>query len=167
MVDTNTTTVEQALTPLLGLPLRTFGRAAGLLWMHFGQMRRIPSHRGGTKQVGDWALHVQCAWRLCRQEQIEMASLDYYYNFKGDWLEDWDKPGNSRFDVIATALMTRWQWHPLLVQLLTTDEVGGFSLYLTEGYRLDVYPNHSGGQAFGEYWRLFEPGTNHEHFVMP
>src|SRR5712691_2385776 len=56
--------MDQALEVLVGLPLRSMGRAADLEWFGFGHPREVPKRNGGTKIVEDWALHVQCAWRL-------------------------------------------------------------------------------------------------------
>jgi len=47
-------TVQQALAPILGQPLRSIGRAANMVWLHFGELREIPTRDGGTKMVGDW-----------------------------------------------------------------------------------------------------------------
>lgn len=51
--------VLAALLPLNGLPLVTVRRAADLINFVFGTLH--PAARGA---VGDWALHVQCAWRI-------------------------------------------------------------------------------------------------------
>src|SRR5687768_8413097 len=53
---------EQVLThllPLVGLKLCIARRAADLRNFQFGQ---VPAVEGGT--VGEWALHVQCPWRI-------------------------------------------------------------------------------------------------------
>src|SRR6266516_3307006 len=46
---------------LIGLRLSIIRRAADMLVLHFGPIRRHPS---GTGTVADYALHVQCPWRL-------------------------------------------------------------------------------------------------------
>jgi hypothetical protein len=80
----DTTAIQQALTPLVGLALRCAGRATNMLWVHFGEMHEVAAYRGGTKTVGDWAIHVQCAWRLCRRGRIEIAYRDYCYSPDGN-----------------------------------------------------------------------------------
>jgi len=163
----NTTAIQQALTPLVGLPLRSIGRAANLLWLHFGEMREVATRRGGTKTVGDWAIHVQCAWLLCRDGRIVVAYRDYYYSPDGDALDDWDTPGKSRFDQSATALSVEFASASPSVLSVTTDDVGGFSLALGHDYRLDVFPDDSSHDEYAEHWRLFEPQADSEHFVVP
>jgi hypothetical protein len=165
----NTDAIQQALTPLVGLPLRSVGRTAILLWLDFGEMHEVAGHAGGTKTVGDWAIQVQCSWRLCRRGRIEVAYRDYYFSPEGDALDDWVTPGKSRFDHIAQVLSSKFETSPPVVRSFTTDDVGGFSLALSGDYRLDVFPDDSNSDDYSEHWhwRLFAPGSDKEHFVVP
>ena len=70
--------MDQALEVLVGLPLRSMGRAADLEWFGFGHPREVPKRNGGTKIVEDWALHVQCAWRLTDPQGIVTGLRDLY-----------------------------------------------------------------------------------------
>jgi hypothetical protein len=47
------------LQPLVGLELSIARRAADMRVFHFGRIRKVEK---GT--VGDYALHIQCPWRL-------------------------------------------------------------------------------------------------------
>ena len=165
----NTDAVQQALTPLVGLPLRSLGRTANLLWLHFGEMHEVAVPGGGTKTVGDWAIHVQCAWRLCRHGHIEVAYRDYYYSPVGDALDDWETPGKNRFDQQAASLVAGFETSAPQVLSFTTDDVSGFSLALSGDYRLDVFPDDSSSDDYSEHWlwRLFAPASDREHFVVP
>jgi hypothetical protein len=158
------TTIQQALAPIVGLPLRCIGRAANLLWLHFGEMRSAGTRGGGTKTVGEWAIHVQCPWRICRHGHIVVACQDYYCSPGGEALDDdWDSPGKSRFDSLATILCTEFETRPPVVSSVNVDEVGGFSLNFNAGYRLDVFPADSNDSS--EDWRVFQPGSGNKHFV--
>jgi len=77
------TAIHQALAPLVGLPFRCIGRATNLLWLHFGELHEVSDRRGGTKDVGDWAVHIQCPWRISRHGRILIAYHDYYYSPDG------------------------------------------------------------------------------------
>jgi hypothetical protein len=157
-------TVQQALSPLVGLPLRAIGRATNMLWLQFGEMREVPARGGGTKNVGDWALHIQCPWRLCRPGQIVVGYHDFYYDLTGKPLDDWDKPGHSRFDHAAAALRRQFETSPPLVDSATPDDVGGFTLRLSPDYQIDVFP--TSGDDSTEHWRVFRPGDLDSHFVF-
>jgi hypothetical protein len=165
----NTDAIQQALTPLVGLPLRSVGRDSILLWLHLGEMHEVVAGGGGTKIVGDWAIQVQCSWRLCRRGRIEVAYRDYYFSPKGDALDDWITPGKSRFDHLAQVLSCQFETSPPLVLSFTTDDVGGFSLALSGDYRLDVFPDDSSSDDYSGHWlwRLFAPAPDREQFVVP
>jgi hypothetical protein len=157
--------IQQALKPVVGLPLQCIGRAANVAWLHFGEMREVDDLRGDRKTVGDWAIHIQCPWRLSRLSRIVIASDDYAYAPNGDYLMDgWSHPGRSRFDFIAAKLCTEFEIHPPVVTSMQVDDVGGFSLGLADDYRLDVFPSSS--DESDENWRLFEPSRDTKHFVF-
>jgi hypothetical protein len=163
----DTAAIQQALTPLVGLPLRHIGRAANLMWLHFGELREVTTREGGSKVVGDWALHVQCAWRLCRHGGIVVAYRDYYYSPENEPLDDWDVPGKSRFDHTVQSLQMEFDATPPAALSIVADDVGGFSISLSRDYRLDVFPDDSSHDEYSEHWRLFEPYMDREHFVVP
>jgi len=159
-----TTTIQEALTPVVGLPLRCIGRAANMLWLHFGEMRIVPAHGGGTKTVGDWAIHVQCPWRISQLGRIVIAYHDFYYSPDGDALDDWDTLGKSRFDSVAARLCTEFETTSPVVASADPDDVGGFSVRFSRDYRLDVFPADSDDSS--EHWRVFQPGATSKHFVF-
>ena len=54
--------IEQALQPLVAQPLWAIGRAADVAWFQFGERRSVSTHRGVPKEVGRYALHLECPW---------------------------------------------------------------------------------------------------------
>jgi len=74
--------IEQVLRALIGMPLWDSGQA-GIQWFEFGQKHNVPNIRrgkqAGTKEVGDYALHVQCAWRIVGPKGIVVGSTDRFY----------------------------------------------------------------------------------------
>lgn len=159
-------TIQKTLAPLAGLPLRCIGRAADLLWVHFGEMREVPDRKGGTRTVGEWALHVQCPWRLIRAPRILVARRDCFYEADSDAHYDRDGGGESRFDRLAKPLNLQFENSPPRVELIMVDSVGGFTLHLAGCYDFEVFPDESTGSDC-EHWRLFQPGSEQEHFVFP
>jgi hypothetical protein len=134
-----------------------------MLWLHFGEIREVTAS-GGKKEVGDWAIHVQCPWRVCKCGRVVVAYHDFYYDDNGDALEDWDIPGQSRFDSVAAMLCAEFEAVPPIVTGVEPGDVGGFSTHLSQNYRLDVFPDTSLGQS--EHRRLFQPALHAEHFVV-
>lgn len=158
------TAINQALAPLLGLPFRRIGRATNLLWLHFGEMHEVSDRRAGTKVVGDWALHIQCPWRISRQGRILIAYHDYYWGPDGKPVEDWDVVGKTRFDLAASKLCAEFTATPPAVVSVQPDDVGGFCVHFSGDYRLDVFPADSDQSS--EHWRIFQPGVDRRHFVF-
>lgn len=162
----NHATIQQTLAPLIRLPLRCIGRAADLLWVHFGEFREIPDRKGGTRTVGEWALHVQCPWRITRPPTILVARGDCFYEAGSDEPYDWDAAGESRFDRCAAPLNREFESSPPRVEAVVVDAVGGFSLRLAGGCIFEVFPDDSTG-GHSEHWRFFQPGRDERHFVFP
>src|ERR1700722_104032 len=67
--------VMSKLSSVVGLPLCIVRDAADLKNFQFGKIRPNPSGKG---TVGDFALHVQCSWRLVTNDHILTGSADYY-----------------------------------------------------------------------------------------
>src|SRR5215475_8435226 len=76
--------IESSLQALIGQPLLSAGRAADLEWFQFGKPQTVMNSRGETKTVGEYALHIQCAWRIRDSAGIIVASRDRYEPAEAD-----------------------------------------------------------------------------------
>lgn len=133
------TTIEQVrlqLQALLGLDLWGIGQSADLTWFEFGNKRTVIDRRGNSKEVGEYAIHVQCPWRMSDGKSILHGSGD-------DNITDL----NVSF----------------VVESVDINNLGGFTILLQSATTLTVFPDF---QEDGEYWRIFQPYTQHEHFVV-
>jgi hypothetical protein len=160
-------TVMQALSRLAGQVLWNAGRTTNLEWFHFGQRREVQGRFGEVKLVGEYALHVQCAWRITHKNIIVVASGDRFFP-SGDPFQDiqdfeWDRPGSNRCDEKVALLFSGETPGKFIVEAVKSDLVGGLTLVLTGDYTLDVFPDTS---VDGEYWRFFQPYTSHPHLIM-
>jgi len=162
--------IEYALQPLIGQPLLYAGRADSLMWFHFGRRRTVPIRDGKTKEVGDYALHIQCTWRLRDPNHIIVASVDRYFPAdeeiqEGDEPFDWDRADVNRGDKRMSDFLAAYTNTPLVVTDTKADNLGGIQLTLGNIYTLDVFPDNS---LPGEYWRLFHPGESYgnPHFIV-
>src|SRR5690349_7130384 len=94
--------IVQALHPLVGQVLWNAGRTTNLEWFHFCQKREVQGRLGEVNLVGEYALHVQCAWRVTNRRVIVVASGDRFfpagYPFEDIQDFDWDAPGSNRCD---------------------------------------------------------------------
>lgn len=61
---------EQILRQLEGKPLCNAGRNINLVWFHFGAKHIVHDSKGIPIEVGDYALHIQCSWRIVHREKF-------------------------------------------------------------------------------------------------
>ena len=154
--------VLAALAPLVGLPLSGSHRAVDLRVFKFGRLR--PFARGG--EVGDYALHVQCAWRLDAADRIITGRRDLIeplwpgpdFDFD-DW--DYDSPPNLQ-DVRMAEVLLAHARRPPVVAAVDADAYGGATLAFDSGVSLRLFPVGTRG----EDWRIFRPCSSERHFVI-
>ncbi|NOT61761.1 MAG: hypothetical protein HOP19_16220 [Acidobacteria bacterium] len=162
--------IEVTLRVLIGLPLWGVSRALNLESFQFGLEHTAPIRRGGTKTVGDYALHVQCAWRIRSSSRIIVASDDRYSPADETLTEDdnfeWDVPGANRCDRRMDEWLAAFAGNYPVVTNVATDSVGGFSLFLSDDQMLEVFPDNSLTDEYSEYWRFFKHSSDDKHFVF-
>jgi hypothetical protein len=158
------------LQPLLGLQLAIARRAADMRNFQFGRVRAF---KGGT--VGDYALHVQCPWRIDGADGIITGRSDLWEPAEPsqeiDWdTWDYDKDENlqdRRFSSLlggydpATGSFVNQTEH-LIVEDVCADDYGGAAIRLSGSYKLVLFP----AGVRGEDWRVFRPDNNEPHFVV-
>lgn len=158
------------LRPLVGLRLSLARRAADLRNFQFGPVR---TYKGGT--VGEYALHLQCPWRIETGDGIVTGRNDLWEPTAADAAVDWDQwdyeAGDNLQDTrIATLLVSHDSvtksaanhGDTLVVETIDADDCGGVTIVLSGGYRLLLFPDGTRG----EDWRLFRAGRDEPHFVI-
>lgn len=160
--------VESVIAPLVGKPLWDAGRAADLLWLAFGPRQTIKDFRGKPREVGEYALHVQCAWRFVQGEKVLVGNRDLYYprghRDAKDGIPqgfDWDVQGANRCDEMLVELFAGGA-KQFVVQRVEAKQAGELALLLEGALTLQIFPNDS---LEGEHWRLFRPGSDEPHTV--
>ncbi len=159
--------VEAALSAIIGMPIWGAGRAVNMEMFDIGDRVEKTSRYGETIQVGAYAIHVQCPWRVIGPEGIAVGSIDAHYPpsvREGD--ESFDSNNDSSLcEEKMSAWLERRGGEPLFIRSVAADESGGFRLGLSGGYSVDVMPASS--RPDYEHWRLIGPGTGRRtHFVV-
>ncbi|WP_179403338.1 hypothetical protein [Burkholderia guangdongensis] len=149
MTDTKTV-ITQHLAVLLGLELSGINHAADMLTLQFGQLRQITTRRGTVKQVGAWALHVQCGWRVEQSGRIVASQDDL-------GTDDAARRTTERLDGLLVDPI------PAVVERVQANASGGIWIDLSHDRRLVVTPNDV---AEDEDWRFFAPDSDGPHFVI-
>jgi hypothetical protein len=159
--------VEEALAPLVGLPLWAGGRSLDLEWFQFGARKTVKGFRSVEKEVGEFAIHTQCAWRIAGPQGIIVASGDRLKprgnpeNVPDDF--DPNEPGATLCDERMDAFFTQQGEESLVVERVIVGEWGDFSLGLKGGFTLSVFPDDAQAE---EHWRVFRPYDDSRHFVL-
>jgi hypothetical protein len=110
-----------------------------LEWFQFGPSRVVPSFRGGSKEVGEFALHLDCSWQLIGPD------------------------GLAASDESETESLAAVGRPPLVCEATSAAEDGGAAILFAGGWLLSVC---AGEPDDLEFWRLFRPGTDEPHVVI-
>lgn len=161
--------VENVMASLVGKPLWDAGRAADLMWLAFGQRQIIKDFRGKPREVGEYALHVQCAWRFVQDEKVVVGNRDLYYprGYKDPKDEipkgfNWDVQGTNRCDEVLAELFAGGT-NQFVVERVEVRQAGELALILERDLTMQIFPNDS---LDGEHWRLFRPGSDEPHSIF-
>ncbi len=151
--------VIAALSQIIGLPLTAARRAADMRTFQFGALR--PVDRGS---VGDFALHVQCPWRIEGPDGIVTGRLDLWepVDDNAPFDENWDYEKSPN---LQDARLEQWLARNesfLVVKSVDADEFGGAAIIFGQGFVLRLFP----AGTRGEDWRLFRPKTGAPHLVI-
>jgi hypothetical protein len=161
--------IEEIFQQLVALPLWGIGRAGSLEWFAFGVERReILLRDGKTKIVSEYALHVQCPWRIRYQSKLIVASDDRFYPAGDDPHKDlpdfdWDQQGANQLDQGVSRFLAEHGASPLVVEAVNAKEHGDITISLNSEYFLEIFINNS---IADEHWRFFKPYSKEEHFVF-
>lgn len=163
--------VEDALQCLISLPFWGAGRITNLLTFQFGPRQLRADYHGKTHEVGTYALHVQCAWRITQAQHILVASGDRFYepgddetmtSYEGEAYA-WSKTEHTLLDERLLRFFLQCERAPIFVQAIQADEFGGLTILLSNDHMLTVFPEAS---FEAEHWRFFQPARQDlPHFV--
>jgi hypothetical protein len=148
-----------ALSQIIGLPLTAARRAADMRTFQFGVLRTVD---GGS--VGDFALHVQCPWRIEGPDGLVTGRLDLWEPVENNapFDENW---GYEKSPNLQDARLEWWLAENdgfLVVRGVDADEFAGAAIRFDRGFVLRMFP----AGTRGEDWRLFRPKTGAPHLVI-
>ena len=165
--------------PLIGLRWAIARRAADMSVFHFGQItteeKRTPGRAMRKVSQGEFALHIQCPWRIENADGIVTGRTDLFEPADAEVEIDWDvwdyeedenlqdyQMGKllGEYDSETRSFMNRTE--RFVVKDIVADEFGGMAITLFGNDRITLFP--SGSQ--GEDWRLFQPANLSSHLVI-
>jgi hypothetical protein len=135
--------IEHALAPVVGQPLWAVGRVASLVWFQFGGRHVVVDRQGRQREVGSYALHVDCPWSWTRSW--------------GEVIVDHESAHDELSDCLAV---------PVCCQSIDCRDNGSFRIHFDDHTILTVAVEADPDPAAEEYWRFFEPHLDTPHFVV-
>lgn len=155
--------VVEALRALEGLTFWDGGRGADMKMFAFGSPRLVP-RRNGEVSVGQFALHLQCPWRLTQHGVLitshEDITLPVSAHSGG---ASSDSRGGNRCDEAVERLFAASKFSVVGTSCHQLSEV---AIACSDGLALQI----SVDDASTEQWRLFEPaevpGQGKDHLVV-
>jgi hypothetical protein len=109
------------LEDLVGEDLWGAEFAAQMLMLQFGSRRSIPSRKGGGRDVGEYALHIQCIWKasaagapisdmkdyLAQRGPLRVSSITYRYD--GGLAIEFSGPASLLVEPSPDSLGEQWR----------------------------------------------------------
>ena len=161
------TEIQQVLNSLVGLNIRGPSRAANMLSLQLGPAVEAPTTRAPTREVGAFALHVFCPWRVVVAGSLVVGAGDLFTPADSEADLDtfeWDVVGATWWDVRLAALFAERE--EIFIRSVVVDAVGGFALECN-ALQFEVFPSSSPtSHVETEFWRLFSPGRDEPHFIV-
>ena len=135
----------------------------------FGFGKSLPDQQDPSEE---WALHIQCPWRLESETGIVTGKSDWYEPVDESWdseagrLDTSDRLQDARLKSIFSSSAEpngplRNTSDQFAVEAVEIGDYGDFSIALSGGFRLHAFPDGSRG----EYWRVFKRGDFGSHHV--
>ena len=132
---------DDRMNRLVGKALWRCTRAADLVAFQFGERRETRNAFGTPALVGEYALHVQCAWRITRDDQVLVGNVVYYSTPIGTESDlnrfDWDHMANRRDELIRELFIGERTEFPII----RVDVGQAYNLrIITESICLEIFP---------------------------
>lgn len=153
---------QLSFNELIGLPLSCISRCVNMVCIFFGQdiIKEFPN--GKIKVFSEYAIHIQCGFRMMLDEKILLASMDIYepvYEVSENF--DWDVKGNNMFDKKTESVLKIVKNSK--VKEVRLNPIGDLTLVLDNNIIIEVIVISSLNE---ENWRFLSSSTSKPHLVM-
>ncbi len=121
------------------------GWAGPIAWFQFGSQMRRPRRDGGHRIVGEYTLHISCAWQWRASSGYVRADENSPPEALWDLSESTPRLVRSEFDFRECLVLKFDNGDTLTIEDVTCEEEDDDDF---------------------EYWRLFKPGVLAPHFIV-
>jgi hypothetical protein len=120
----------------------------------FGQRIQVKDYYDRPSEIGEYALHIQCAWRIVKLNTVIVGNRDLYYPAAAaddDSVPegfDWARDQNRRDRLLESLFSAR----SLTVRDVQVGAAGTCRIDFDDDTSLEIFPDDS---LTHEHWRLF------------
>lgn len=136
------------------------GRCSDMIWISFGRKIVTVNHRNKKIQKSEYEFHIQCPFRITRDNNILLSNYDIYELQEETSNEKWDVYGNNKYDKTVNEILLPIL--PLKVIKVNYSKIGDIEILLEKDIIIDIFVNSS---DFVEEWRFINNNTG-EHYVF-
>jgi hypothetical protein len=151
--------IEAFIRDLIGQTLTETSRASNMECLKFGI--KLREDRNGKKfNVGLFAIHLQCPWRITKENKILIGSADLFEP-SNPKTKNFNWETKNLRDKKLSLLITQ----NISIIEIRIDQFGGFGLEFNDGTKMSVFPDCT-AKDNREYWRIIDNRkTKTKHFV--
>jgi len=135
------------------------GRCSDMIWFSFGKDIFVTNYRNQVVKKTEYALHVQCSWRISKESTIILGNNDVYSLVDNSIEDDWDISGNNMFDKMVNDKILPLL--PIKVLGVVCNKIGDIEITFETGIVINIFVNSSEPI---EEWRFIN-NLSGEHLV--
>lgn len=159
--------MKTLIAELNGRALWACRRAADMATFQFGERIQVKTHSGQSAEVGEYALHIQCDWRVIKGDLVFVGSRDLYYpanHREGDEIPgdfNWDRGPNRRDELLRSLFEDGTK--AFIVRSINFGKAGACVIEFEGDIALEIFPDDSSSD---EHWRLFATQDSKKALVI-
>ena len=139
--------IEECLKVLTGKRISDIGSAGDIVWISFGELRKVRTIRGGEKTVGEYCMNIQCNLNITQNDHVLLC------NEIESYMRDWN---SFKYEERIIGKV---------VEAVVADDSGRVVIAMNEGMQIELSPDLFSATE-EELWRFFIPGDIDSHFVV-
>lgn len=157
----STEKIITTLNNLISEEFQRFGRTLDMIELGFGELSEKTDRRGKKYTVSNFVFHIQCPFRVIRDNSIVLSTEDLFLPFPDTEPEevDWNKRNSTLFDSKVQNLTELIKAEKIIdIKLNSQNDL----TIKTENTIIDLFV-HS---TVSESWRFFDSTDDSPHIVV-
>ena len=157
----STDKITKKLNCLISEEFQCFGRTLDMIELGFGELSERTDRRGKKYNISRFVFHIQCPFRVIRDNSIILSTEDLFLPFSDNQIEevDFNKRNSTLFDSKSKSIATIMKGEKIIDIKLSSQNDLTIKTEKTT-IELFVYSKHF------ESWRFFDTIDDSPHIVV-